>query len=115
MADVFCKIVAGEIPAERLLENDELVVIRDIMPKAPVHLLVVSKKHIGSIDEASAADQELLGAMVLAAGEVARAQGISEGYKLVFNVGKKGGQEVAHIHLHVLGGWEADPVSQLTA
>ncbi|MEX0916620.1 MAG: histidine triad nucleotide-binding protein [Candidatus Spechtbacterales bacterium] len=113
MDDVFCKIIAGEISSERLLETDDYVVIRDIMPKAPVHLLVVSKKHIESIDSASEADQGLLGAMVLAARVVARSEGISDGYKLVFNVGKKGGQEVPHIHLHVLGGWKGPGVSEL--
>lgn len=106
MADVFCKIVTGEIPAERLLETDDLIVIRDIAPKAPVHLLVVSKKHIATIEEVSEEDGDLLGAMVMVAREAARSEGISKGYKLAFNVGEGGGQEIPHIHLHVLGGWK---------
>lgn len=115
MDDVFCKILAGEIPSERLIDNDEVIVIRDIAPKAPVHLLVVPRKHIGSVNEADDKDCQLLGRMILAAKEAARVVGIEDGYKLVFNVGAKGGQEVAHIHLHVLGGWEGKAPSQLDA
>lgn len=101
---MFCKIVAGEIASERLLETEDLIVIKDIAPKATVHYLVVPRKHIATIDEATQEDVLLLGAMVLAGQEAARMSGISGAYKLVFNVGKDGGQEVPHIHLHVLGG-----------
>lgn len=115
MTDVFCKIIAGEIPSERLIETQDVIVIRDIAPKAPVHLLVVPRNHIGSVNEASDEDCQLLGGMILAARSAAKLAGIEEGYKLVLNVGVKGGQEVPHIHLHVLGGWEGHAPSQLTA
>ena len=104
--DVFCKIVAGDIPSDVLIETDELIVLADIAPKAPVHHLVVPKKHIATINEAQESDAQLLGRMVLAAKEAAEKLGISEGYKLVFNVGEGGGQEIPHIHLHLLGGWK---------
>jgi len=105
MDDVFCKIVAGEIPSEyRLLETEALIVIKDIAPKAPVHYLVIPKKHIATIDEATQEDVTLLGAMVLAGQEVAQKSGVAGAYKLFFNVGERGGQKVPHIHLHVLGG-----------
>ncbi|MEX2145091.1 MAG: HIT domain-containing protein, partial [Candidatus Spechtbacterales bacterium] len=77
----------------------------DIIPKAPVHYLVVPKKHITTINDAEEGDLEILGKMILTGKEVARKLDIEDGYKLVFNVGKNGGQEVPHIHLHVIGGW----------
>ena len=102
---IFCKIARKEIPSEMLLETDNLFVIKDIHPKAPVHLLVVTKKHIPSINEVANADGTLIGEVVLAAKQQAAAAGIAEsGYKLVWNVGKHGGQVVPHIHLHVIGG-----------
>lgn len=104
--DVFCKIIAGDIPSNTLIETDELVVFADIAPKAPVHYLIVPKKHITTINDADEQDVQLLGRMVLAAQEAAERLGISEAYKLVFNVGEGGGQEIPHIHLHLLGGWK---------
>lgn len=88
-----------------LLETDNIMVIKDIMPKAPVHLLIVSKKHIPSVNELTAVDGSLIAEIVLAAKEQAAKAGIAEtGYKLVWNVGKHGGQVIPHLHLHVLGG-----------
>lgn len=104
--DVFCKIIAGDISSDFLIETAELVVFADIAPKAPVHYLIVPKKHIATINDADDQDVQLLGRMVLAAQEAAGTLGVSEGYKLVFNVGEGGGQEIPHIHLHLLGGWK---------
>ena len=102
---VFCKISRREIPAEFLFEDDQLYVIRDIHPKAPTHLLMVPKEHIATINDVIEDHGVLLSNMILAAKNQAQATGIAEsGYKLVFNVGKHGGQTVFHIHLHVLGG-----------
>lgn len=103
--DVFCKILSGEIKTDFLIENKTLVVFKDIKPKAPVHYLVVSRKHIETIDDAGQNDVELLGQMILAGKEAAGKLGLVGNYKLVFNVGKGGGQEIFHLHLHLLGGW----------
>jgi histidine triad (HIT) family protein len=102
---IFCDIAAKNHPSEILFENDRLFVIRDIMPKAPVHLLVIPKKHIASINDLSPEDGEWIGQILLTAKDMAKKLGIDEeGYKLVWNVGKHGGQVIPHIHLHVLGG-----------
>lgn len=102
---VFCNIVNKTIEAEVLFENGELIVIKDILPKAPVHLLVIPKKHIVSIGHMEEADAKLVGDMILVAKEMAKKFGVSEtGYKLIFNVGRDGGQVIAHLHLHLLGG-----------
>ncbi|PIQ92758.1 MAG: histidine triad nucleotide-binding protein [Parcubacteria group bacterium CG11_big_fil_rev_8_21_14_0_20_39_14] len=102
---VFCKIVNKEIPSEIIYENDKICVFKDINPKAPVHILIVPKKHTESLNELDEREKDLLGEMVLAAKKTAKDFGISDGYKLLFNVGKKGGQIVEHLHLHLLGGW----------
>ncbi|OGF69695.1 histidine triad nucleotide-binding protein [Candidatus Giovannonibacteria bacterium RIFCSPHIGHO2_02_FULL_44_11] len=101
---IFCKIAAKQDPAEILMESDSVVVFKDIYPSAPVHYLVVSKKHIPSIKEVSHEDEALIGHLIHTAKDSAEKLGLS-GYKLVFNVGKEGGQIVDHIHLHILGGW----------
>jgi histidine triad (HIT) family protein len=102
---VFCRILGGEIPATRLYEDDATVAFRDAHPAAPAHALVVPKKHIATLDDATAADRELLGSMVWAARTVAAAMGVAEsGYRLVMNTHAGAGQSVFHIHLHVLGG-----------
>lgn len=102
---LFCKIVAGEIPATIVFENDALMVFRDVAPQAPEHLLIIPKRHISTIDDTHEGDDQLLGHMVRTAKEVAKAQGINKsGYRLVFNVNSGGGQTVYHIHLHLLGG-----------
>ncbi|KTD64709.1 histidine triad nucleotide-binding protein [Legionella spiritensis] len=102
---LFCKIINGEIPATILFEDPEIMVIRDIRPQAPSHLLVLPKKHIATINDADSSDEQLLGRMVLTAKKMAESEHISDfGYRLVFNVNAGGGQEVHHIHLHILGG-----------
>ncbi|RJQ14574.1 HIT domain-containing protein [Candidatus Parcubacteria bacterium] len=101
---IFCKIVNNEIPSEAIF-NDELVrVIKDINPKAPVHWLVVTKKHIPSIKESTKSEEILFGHIISVARDIAKKEKLL-GYKLVFNVGKEGGQVIDHLHLHVLGGW----------
>ena len=104
--DVFCKIRDKELPADVLFEDDDLMVIKNIAPKTPVHYLVIPKKHIATINAAAQEDTELLGNMILAAQNAARELNIQNGYKLSFNVEQGGGQEVFHIHLHLVGGWE---------
>lgn len=102
---VFCKIAQHQIATDMVMENEHLFVIRDILPKAPTHLLVIPKDHIPSINDLTEEQQNLVGEMILTAKQQAIEQGVNEsGYKLVFNVGKDGGQIVPHLHLHVLGG-----------
>ncbi|MDE2311466.1 MAG: histidine triad nucleotide-binding protein [Patescibacteria group bacterium] len=102
---VFCNIVNKVLASNILLETEDLIVINDILPKAPVHMLIIPKKHILSINHLEPEDAELGGKLLEAAKEMAKRQGISEsGYRLVFNVGKDGGQVIPHLHLHLLGG-----------
>jgi histidine triad (HIT) family protein len=102
---VFCKIANKEIPADFLYEDDLVVAFRDVHPLAPVHVLVIPKKHIASIADIGDSEECLMGRMILAAKKIAEDLQISEnGYKLLFRVGKHGGQEVEHIHLHLIGG-----------
>jgi len=102
---LFCKIAAGEIPAKKVLETDEILAFYDIRPQAPKHLLIIPKKHIATIDEAKIDDELLLGRMILTAQKLASMEGLTKsGYRLIFNVNQDGGQVVYHIHLHLLGG-----------
>ena len=102
---IFCRIVAGEIPSTQVAEDDVAIAFRDIAPKAPTHVLVVSRQHIASAAELTDADGPLLGRMFAMIAAVARAEGIDErGYRIVTNVGQWGGQSVDHIHFHLLGG-----------
>ncbi|MFQ6332392.1 histidine triad nucleotide-binding protein [Methylophilus sp. 3sh_L] len=103
---IFCKIVAGSIPAKTLYEDDEVIAFHDIRPLARVHFLIVPKAHIETLKECTAEHQALLGKMMLLAARLAAEQGLV-GYKTVVNVGREGGQEVFHIHLHVFGGGPA--------
>ncbi len=105
MSTIFTKIINKEIPADILFEDDDIVAFRDIRPLAPVHVLVIPKKEIPSIDNLSSEDAILVGRMVLVARDIARRLNISEkGYKLLFRVGRDGGQEIPHVHLHLIGG-----------
>ena len=102
---LFCKIVAGALPAEKVYEDDATIAFRDINPQAPVHVLVIPRAHIASLADAAEADAAQLGQLMLAAARVARQEGLSEGgYRTVVNTGAGAGQSVFHIHLHVLGG-----------
>ncbi len=101
---LFCKIGSGAIPANKLYEDDELLAFWDINPQAPKHFLVIPKKHISGPGEITAAEAGLIGNLLAKAGELARREGIGEGFRLVLNHGAEAGQTVFHLHLHVLGG-----------
>lgn len=104
---LFCKIIKKEIPSEIVYEDDSFISFKDINPKAPVHLLIVPKEHIPSVNHLKEENKELIGDLFLLAKKIAQEQGIKEtGYKLLFNVGRGGGQIVDHIHLHLMGGWD---------
>lgn len=102
ISDVFCKIVNGELSAEKVYEDDSFIVIKDIHPQAPVHLLIVPKKHFFGMHDAT---QEILGQAMMVADKVAQKVGIADkGYRLILNEGDHGGKLVPHLHLHLLGG-----------
>jgi histidine triad (HIT) family protein len=101
---IFCKIAAGEIPARKAHEDDDLIVFHDIHPWAPVHVLVVPKRHIASMADVTAADAALLGKMMALAPKLMRDLGVSGGFRQVINTGADGGQEVYHLHMHLMGG-----------
>ncbi|MBI2328074.1 MAG: histidine triad nucleotide-binding protein [Chloroflexi bacterium] len=102
---IFCQIVAGKIPADILYQDEEVIAFRDINPLAPVHLLVIPRKHIPSPVQLSEAESSLMGKMVNTANQLAKKEDIAEsGYRLVINCGQQGGQGVPHLHMHLLGG-----------
>ena len=103
---IFCQIARGQTDTEMLYQSDTLVVFKDINPHAPVHLLLVPKRHIRSINDISDADREILAELTMVAKEMAREHGVARsGYKLLYNVEKGGGQLIFHLHMHLLGGW----------
>jgi len=105
MADcIFCKIVAGQIPTDLLYQDDQVVVFKDIRPKARVHLLIVAKEHIKSLAETSAKHAALMAHMLMILPTLATKQGLTDGFRTVINTGSGGGQEIDHIHFHLLGG-----------
>ena len=101
---LFCKIIAGEIPADKLYEDDEFLAFRDISPQAPVHFLIIPKKHIVGPAFMEAKDEQLMGRMLRTGSRLAAELGLVDGFRLVFNNGAAAGQTVFHIHLHILGG-----------
>ena len=102
---IFCRIVAGEVPVDISYHDEEAIAFRDINPQAPVHLLIVPKAHIASLAEVGPDQKQLLGHLIHVANELAKREGVSEkGYRLVMNSGPDSGQEVPHLHLHLLGG-----------
>jgi len=102
---IFSKIIAREIPADIVYETDQVLAFRDINPQAPVHILIIPKKPIATLNDLDAADTELLGQMFLAARQIAIEQGVAEaGYRTVLNCNRDGGQDVFHLHLHLLAG-----------
>jgi histidine triad (HIT) family protein len=101
---LFCRIVAGSIPATRVYEDEDLIAFADIHPQAPTHLLIIPKKHIASLATAASEDAPLLGRLLAAASDLARSKGLADGYRVVVNTGDDGGQTVHHLHLHLLGG-----------
>ncbi len=102
---IFCKIINKEQPADIIYEDEKFVVFKDIKPSAPIHLLIVPKFHIASVNDLNKKHKNLISDLILLAKRMAKEQGIEDGYKLSFNVGRKGGQLVDHLHLHLLGGW----------
>ncbi len=106
MADgcIFCRIAGGEIPAQIVFQDEELVVFRDLAPKAPTHLLIIPRRHVASLAETGPEDRELLGKLLQRAVETARQEGLEKGFRTVINTGPDGGQTVGHLHLHVVGG-----------
>jgi len=104
MSCLFCKIIDGSIPSTCVYEDKECIAFADIHPQAPVHLLIVPRKHIASLAETGVEDTALLGHLVAAVVEIARQKGLSGGYRTVINTGDDGGQTVGHLHLHLLGG-----------
>lgn len=102
---IFCQIVEGKIPSEKVYEDDDILAFRDLYPAAPVHVLVIPKKHISSLLEFQEEDQALAGKILLGIQKVARQLGLDEnGFRVVNNTGSDGGQTVFHIHFHLLGG-----------
>ncbi len=105
MSCIFCEIIAKKIPAEIVFEDDHLLAFRDLNPQAPVHILLIPKKHISGLDRAEETDRELLGRLAAAAARIAEEEGIGKtGFRLVVNSGPAAGQEIDHLHFHLLGG-----------
>lgn len=103
---IFCAIIRKEKPADIVYENDDVIAFLDIHPKAPVHILIAPKKHIPSMKDIEEDDRSSIAEMLFSSKKIARDQKIDDGYKLVFNVGRKGGQVIDHLHAHLLGGWK---------
>ena len=102
---IFCKIVAGQIPSDKVFEDSQVLALRDIHPQAPVHVLIVPKEHYPTLNDMTEKDEGLLGHMTLTAKNIAASEGISQsGYRVIVNTGPDGGQIVQHVHMHLLGG-----------
>jgi histidine triad (HIT) family protein len=106
---VFCKVIGGTLPSKKVLEEDDLVAFHDINPAAPVHVLVVPKKHISRLADAGSEDAVVLGHLQLAAAKAAGIMGVADAFRVTIANGKGAGQSVFHIHYHVLGGWKNGP------
>ena len=101
---IFCKIVRGEIPSRKVYEDDEILAFHDIHPVAPVHFMLIPKKHFDSLADVGTEDAGVLGRMLAMTGRLAREQGSSEGFRTIVNTGRIGRQDVMHLHIHVIGG-----------
>lgn len=101
---IFCKIIKGEIPSKKVYEDEEILAFKDIHPKAPIHILVIPKKHISCAMDIEDSDEALIGKMFLVIKKLAKEFGLENGYRIVNNCGTDGGQEVMHLHFHLLGG-----------
>jgi histidine triad (HIT) family protein len=103
---IFCKIARAEIPSKKVYEDDEILAFHDINPQAPVHFMLIPKKHIASLGDVSSGDAGVLGRMLAMTAKLAREQGSGDGYRTIINTGHIGQQDVMHLHIHVLGGSE---------
>jgi histidine triad (HIT) family protein len=103
---IFCRIARGEIPSKKLYEDEDIFAFHDINPQAPVHFMVIPKQHIASLNEADSSHQAVLGKLMVKLGELARSQGLTDGFRTIINTGRIGRQEVYHLHVHILGGPE---------
>ena len=101
---IFCKIVAGKIPSRKVYEDDDMLAFHDINPVAPVHFMIVPKKHVDSLAHVGPEHAEVLGKMMAKAGQLAREQGSPDGFRTIVNTGKIGRQDVYHLHIHIIGG-----------
>ena len=101
---IFCKIAAGDIPADKVYEDEQVVVFKDIAPKADVHLLMIPRLHIESLNDLSVEHDALIGHMMRLLPKLANGQGLEHGFRTIINTGKGGGQEVFHLHMHIMGG-----------
>ncbi len=100
---LFCKIIEGEIPSDKIYEDEKVIAFKDISPQAPIHFLVIPKEHIKSVNEIDESHKDLLGHIIYVASKLAKENNLDQGYRIVNNCGKQGGQTVDHIHFHVLG------------
>jgi len=107
---IFCKIVAGEIPCRKVHEDSDVIAFHDINPAAPVHFMIVPKEHIASLADAHARHEMLMGRILLLAPLLARELGLTDGFRTIINTGRGGGQEVMHLHVHVMGGGRLRPM-----
>ena len=101
---IFCKIAAGEIPSAKVYEDDKLLAFKDINPQTPVHILIIPKQHIDSVDALDEKTAPIVGEIMLLAKKIAAEQGLKDGYRIITNIGENGGQTVKHLHFHILGG-----------
>jgi histidine triad (HIT) family protein len=110
-ACIFCKIVRGEIPSKKVHEDEDILVFHDVRPAAPVHLLAIPKEHVATLYDAGMQQHRALGKMLAMAGELARREGATEGFRTIINTGRVGHQEVYHVHMHIIGG--PDPLGPM--
>jgi histidine triad (HIT) family protein len=101
---IFCKIVRGEVPSRKVYEDDDILAFHDIQPVAPVHFMLVPKKHLATLYDATEGDAPVLGRILTLAGRLAREQGANDGFRTIVNTGRVGRQDVPHVHVHVIGG-----------
>ena len=103
---LFCKVIAGQIPSKKVYDDEDVYAFHDVRPQAAVHFLIIPKEHVPTLYDAGAAQQRALGKMLAVAGELAKKEGATEGFRTIINTGKVGHQEVYHVHMHILGGPE---------
>ena len=112
MTCIFCQILARELPGEILYEDEDLAVMKEINPEAPVHLLIIPKKHFDSLNSLDEQTAQIGAKMFLTAKRMAETQGIQSGYKVMINCGREAGQLIRHLHMHLMGGWGRKPIKR---